>query len=215
MVARISMPRPSRPPVAAIPTLVLVVACAVGLTLADTTPLHAQQPSGNPADVQFMSGMIIHHEQAVLMAGWAPTHGAGPAVARLCRKISVSQRDDIDLMKRWLQEHGHSIPDTSWVFDYEGSGMRTHKLMAGMLTADRLAALDAARGEEFDRLFLEGMIGHHAGAVTMVKNLLASPGGAQDNFVFEFATDINSSQTVEIHLMQRMLVALPADATKP
>ncbi len=209
------MPRPSRPPVAAIPTLVLVVACAVGLTLADTTPLHAQQPSGNPADVQFMSGMIIHHEQAVLMAGWAPTHGAGPAVARLCRKISVSQRDDIDLMKRWLQEHGHSIPDTSWVFDYEGSGMRTHKLMAGMLTADRLAALDAARGEEFDRLFLEGMIGHHAGAVTMVKNLLASPGGAQDNFVFEFATDINSSQTVEIHLMQRMLVALPADATKP
>jgi uncharacterized protein (DUF305 family) len=191
------------------------LAAASGLLLAGATVVHAQQPSGNPADVRFMSGMIIHHEQAVLMAGWAPTHGAGPDVARLCRKISVSQRDDIDLMKRWLQEHGHAIPDTSWVFDYEGSGMRTHELMAGMLSSEQLAALDAARGEEFDRLFLEGMIGHHAGAVTMVKNLLASPGGAQDNFVFEFATDINSSQTVEIHLMQRMLAALPGDATKP
>ncbi|MDP2479417.1 MAG: DUF305 domain-containing protein [Candidatus Palauibacterales bacterium] len=209
------MLRPPRRLVAAFVSPVLALAGATGLLFAGATVVRAQQPSGNPADVQFMSGMIIHHEQAVLMAGWAPTHDAGPDVARLCRKISVSQRDDIDLMKRWLQEHGHSIPDTSWVFDYEGSGMRTHKLMAGMLTSDQLAALDAARGEEFDRLFLEGMIGHHAGAVTMVKDLLASPGGAQDNFVFEFATDINSSQTVEIHLMQRMLVALPADATKP
>ncbi len=184
----------------------------LGLVLASGTAARAQQPSGNPADVQFMSGMIIHHEQAVLMAGWAPAHDAGPGVARLCRKIAVSQHDDIALMENWLRDHGQPIPDTTWVFDYTGQGMKTHHLMAGMLSTEQLAALDAARGPEFDRLFLEGMIGHHAGALTMVKVLMASPTAGDDGLVFQFAADINSDQTIEIHLMQRMLAALPADA---
>lgn len=213
------MPRPPRRPVAALPRPRLAAVANAGVALAGaaallfggTPAVRAQQPSGNPADVQFMSGMIIHHEQAVLMAAWAPTHDAGPEVARLCRKIAVSQHDDIVLMKNWLRDHGQPIPDTSWVFDYQGPGMRTHKLMDGMLTADQLAELDAARGPEFDRLFLKGMIGHHAGALSMVKTLMASPTAGDDGLVFQFAADINSDQTIEIHLMQRMLAALTAE----
>jgi uncharacterized protein (DUF305 family) len=208
------MPRPSRRPVAAVLSLAAIIACAAGLALADSAALRAQQPTGNPADVQFMSGMIIHHEQAVLMAAWAPTHDAGPGVARLCRKIALSQHDDIVLMKNWLRDHGQPIPDTSWVFDYTGPGMKTHKLMDGMLTADQLAALDAARGAEFDRLFLEGMIGHHAGALSMVKTLMASPTAGDDGLVFQFAADINSDQKIEIRLMQRMLAALKAEGQR-
>jgi uncharacterized protein (DUF305 family) len=168
----------------------------------------------NPADVRFMSGMIIHHAQAVLMSAWAPTHDAGPGVVDLCRKIHVSQRDEIALMERWLRQHGQPIPDTAWVFDYEGPGMARAHLMAGMLTVDQLRELDAARGREFDRLFLTYMIQHHAGALTMVERLMGSPGGGQDNFVFQFASEINAGQTVEIELMRRMLAAQPSPTSR-
>lgn len=169
-------------------------------------------PSVNPADAHFMSGMIIHHEQAVLMAGWAPSHRAGPTVATLCKRIVISQQDEIALMERWLRDHGQALPDTAWVFDYTGPAMAHATLMAGMLTVTQLAQLDSARGPEFDRLFLTFMIQHHRGALTMVERLFNTPGAAQDNFVFQFASEINAGQTVEIHRMSRMLAALPAPA---
>jgi uncharacterized protein (DUF305 family) len=167
-------------------------------------------PRVNAADAHFMSGMIIHHEQAVLMAGWAPTHGASPSVGTLCERIAVSQQDEIALMERWLRDHGQPLPDTAWVFDYRGPAMAHAMLMAGMLTASQLAQLDSARGPEFDRLFLTGMIQHHRGALTMVEQLFNTPGAAQDNLVFQFASEINAGQTVEIDRMSRMLAALPA-----
>jgi uncharacterized protein (DUF305 family) len=207
MVDVISVPRTTRRLVAAI--------LPVGLVLA-AQGARAQTPSGNPADVRFMSGMIIHHEQAVLMSAWAPTHDAGKGVATLCRKIALSQHDDIALMERWLTEHGQPLPDTAWVFDYTGPAMRTAHLMDGMLTVDQLTRLDAARGQEFDRLFLKYMMQHHAGALTMVKTLMASPTAGQDGLVFQFAADINSDQTVEIARMRRMLAALgPDDEPRP
>jgi uncharacterized protein (DUF305 family) len=156
-----------------------------------------------------MSGMIIHHEQAVLMAGWAPTHDAGPAVRTLCERIAISQRDEIALMERWLREHGQALPDTAWVFDYRGPAMAHAMLMAGMLTAAQLGQLDSARGPDFDRLFLTFMIQHHEGALTMVERLVNTPAAAQDNLVFQFASDISAGQTVEIDRMHRMLAALP------
>lgn len=164
---------------------------------------------GSAADAHFMSGMIVHHEQAVLIAGWAPTHNAGPAVATLCKRIAISQRDEIALMERWLREHGQPLPDTAWVFDYTGPAMAHATLMAGMLTADQLTQLDSAGGPEFDRLFLVFMMQHHRGALTMVERLFNTPGAAQDNFVFQFASEINAGQTVEIDRMSRMLEALP------
>jgi uncharacterized protein (DUF305 family) len=189
----------------------------VGLTLgpanvAAQMPVAAAHDSSPPplsaADVRFMSGMIVHHAQAVLMAGWAPTHDAGPAVHTLCDRIAVSQRDEIALMERWLRNHGQPLPDTAWVFDYRGPGMAHATLMAGMLTAAQLAQLDSARGPEFDRLFLTFMIQHHEGALTMVARLFDTPGAAQDPLIFQFASDINAGQTVEIDRMHRLLLAL-------
>lgn len=168
----------------------------------------------NAADIKFMSGMIIHHEQAVLMSDWAPTHGAGVGVSLLCKKINISQKDDIALMERWLTDHGQPLPDTAWVFARPMPASAMHMLMAGMLDEQQVAALDAARGAEFDRLFLTYMIQHHGGALAMVNDLFNTPGGAQDEFVYQFASGINADQTIEIARMRRMLAALPPDDTQ-
>jgi uncharacterized protein (DUF305 family) len=186
-----------------------IIGLAVGPGGARRAAAQSGAPPVNPADAQFMSGMIIHHEQAVLMAGWAPTHDAGPAVRTLCERIAISQRDEIALMERWLREHGQALPDTAWVFDYRGPAMAHAMLMAGMLTAAQLGQLDSARGPDFDRLFLTFMIQHHEGALTMVERLVNTPAAAQDNLVFQFASDISAGQTVEIDRMHRMLAALP------
>ena len=176
-----------------------------------TAPLRGQgsQPPAGPsaADVAFMSGMIGHHAQAVLMAGWAASHGASPTVQTYCRKVVVSQRDEIHLMVRWLEDHHEPVPDTSGMYRLPGSGMES-MLMPGMLTAAQLVRLDSARGTDWDRLFLEDMIRHHQGALTMVQHLFNTPGGGQD-LVFQFATDINTDQTAEITRMRQMLLTLP------
>src|SRR6267378_4334780 len=125
------------------------------------------------ADVHFMSGMIGHHAQAVLMAGWAPTHGASAAVRALCERIVVGQRDEIAFMQRWLRERHETLPDADAV-PSQGHMMpdMDHSMLApGMLTPAELAQLDGARGPEFDRLFLTFMIHHHQGAITMVEQL--------------------------------------------
>ena len=156
------------------------------------------------ADVHFMSGMIQHHAQALLMAGWAPTHGASTAVRALCERIVVGQRDEIVLMRRWLDDRHEPVPaaDSSHMMM---PGMDSAMLMPGMLTAAELARLDQARGREFDRLFLQGMIRHHQGAITMVNQLFASRGAGEEEPVFRFAANVFADQTTEIERMQRMI----------
>ena len=151
-----------------------------------------------------MTGMIHHHAQALLIAGWAASHGASDAIKRLSERIVVSQRDEIALMASWLTDHKLAVPDTTRLH----ADHSTH--MPGMLTAEQLARLDKARGAEFDRLFLTFMIQHHQGAITMVEQLFGSHGGAQDPFVFKLASDMSADQTAEIDRMTMILDALPA-----
>lgn len=157
-----------------------------------------------PADVHFLAGMIGHHAQAIQMAGWAPSHGASPSVRVLCERIVVAQTDEIAFAQRWLREHGEYVPPA----DPRGhimQGMAEPMLMPGMLTAEQMVQLDSARGRDFDRLFLTFMIQHHQGAITMVEQLLAVPGAAQDGPIFKFASDVNADQTTEINRMTLML----------
>jgi uncharacterized protein (DUF305 family) len=180
--------------------------------LAQAGPGHADggHPPYNAADVSFMSGMIAHHAQAVLMANWAPTHGAGEGVRGLCARIAVGQTDEIATMQRWLRERHEPVPDADASHMQDMPGMAP-ALMPGMLTATQLAELDAARGHEFDRLFLIYMIQHHQGALTMVRHLFDAPGALMDDVVFKFAADISADQTTEIDRMGRMLAAIPAN----
>jgi uncharacterized protein (DUF305 family) len=163
------------------------------------------------ADVEFMSHMIGHHAQALVMAGWAPTHEADGSVRILAERIINAQQDEIATMQRWLRDRGQPVPEA----DPAGmkmmmNGAEHMMLMPGMLTEDQMKELDAAKGSGFDRLFLTYMIQHHRGAVSMVKDLLASRGAAQDETVFKFATDVSVDQSTEIARMERMLAALPA-----
>jgi uncharacterized protein (DUF305 family) len=152
--------------------------------------------------------MIAHHAQAVLMAGWAPTHSASEPVRILCERIVVAQRDEIAAMLRWLRERRLPVADSETPHGAMMPGMDSPMLMPGMLTAEQLARLDGARGPEFDRLLLTFMIQHHEGAITMVEQLLSARGAAQDGFVFRFASDVNADQSAEIDRMRRMLEAL-------
>jgi uncharacterized protein (DUF305 family) len=178
----------------------------VALALTGAAPAAVAQTQKNytPADVHFIAGMIGHHAQAIQMAKWAPTHGAGPSVRVLCERIVVAQTDEIAFAQRWLREHGEYVPPA----DPRGhimQGMDQPMLMPGMLTPEQMTQLDAARGPEFDRLFVTFMIQHHQGAITMVEQLLAVPGAAQDGPVFRFASDVNADQTTEINRMKLML----------
>jgi len=158
------------------------------------------------ADVEFMSGMIPHHAQAVIMAGWAPSHGARQDVAILCERIVVAQRDEIYMMQTWLSDRGEEVPDaTSTRHKMKMDGVTHEMLMPGMLTDEEMAELDRARGPEFDRLFLVGMIKHHQGAIDMVDKLFKAYGAAQDETVFKFASDVYADQSIEIDRMHEML----------
>ena len=151
------------------------------------------------ADVLFMQGMIAHHAQAIHMSRLAAERGANARVLRFARKIDQSQAGEIVLMQQWLRANGQAAPDTSsW----------RRMTMAGMLTAEQLAALEAARGAAFDRLFLTGMIRHHEGALRMVADLLATPRAAQDVDVSVLANDVETTQTAEIAVMRQMLEEL-------
>ena len=156
------------------------------------------------ADVHFMQGMIHHHAQAVVMAGWAQTHGARPDVKTLAQRIDVAQRDEMAFMQRWLRERHQDAPDPLEHYQM-GMSMSPSELMPGMLTDEQMKQLDAARGPEFDRLFLTFMIQHHTGAITMVNQLFATPGAGQELYVFRFASDVNADQMTEIERMRLML----------
>lgn len=181
-----------------------------------TPAAQAKADSGRPpytrADVRFMQGMIGHHAQAIVMARWAPTHGARADVRILAERIAVAQQDEITTMQRWLRERRETVPAADAHHEHAGMdmpGMSMPAMMPGMLTADQFAKLDAARGVAFDRLFLNYMIQHHQGAVAMVKQLLAVPAAAQDDDIFRFVADVNVDQTTEIDRMRVMLSTLP------
>ena len=124
-----------------------------------------------------MTGMISHHAQAIVMAGWAPSHGASPSVQTLCARIINAQQDEIVTMQHWLGDRGLPVPEAKpGPMKMSMNGMEHDMLMPGMLTDEQMQQLDQARGEEFDRLFLTFMIQHHQGAVSMVKDLFGTYG---------------------------------------
>jgi len=174
------------------------------------------------ADVDFMTGMIHHHAQALVMSALAPTNGASTSVRTLTARIINAQKDEIAVMQRWLRQRGRPVPEVgadgqiSGMSGMSGRGemtdMADHSAhMPGMLSPEQLAELAEAHGQDYDRLFLTYMIQHHNGAVTMVHELFASDGAAQDDFVFKIASDIQVDQTTEVARMQQMLDALPAN----
>src|SRR5687767_8471756 len=160
----------------------------------------------NKADVEFMQGMIPHHAQAIVMASMAKSHGARPDVLVLCERIVVAQRDEIELMRNWLRDRGEYVPPANATHHKMKHGDMEHDmLMPGMLSPEEMAALDKARGPEWDRLFLLGMIKHHQGALKMVDDLFEAYGALQGDDMFKFANDIYADQTTEIDFMTLML----------
>lgn len=163
-----------------------------------------------PADVEFMSGMIPHHAQAIIMARWTMTHGARADVKVLAQRIVIAQTDEIRMMQRWLRERGQPVPDSMSTKHVMKMGDMMHEtLMPGMLTDEQMKALDGARDSRFDRLFLTGMIAHHRGAITMVHELLSHGDAGHDDLVFRFASDVEADQTAEVHKMLQMLETVP------
>lgn len=151
-----------------------------------------------PADVKFMQGMIGHHAQAVEMTDLLASRTNRQNMKMLGLRISVSQEDEIKMMQRWLQVRGQEIP-----------GPHAHHMpggmMPGMLSPEEMARLAAAKGDDFDRLFLEGMIKHHEGAITMVQELFSTPGAGQESDINAFASDVDADQRMEIDRMRGML----------
>lgn len=162
------------------------------------------------ADIDFMTGMIHHHAQALVMARMAPSHGASPSMRILTERIINAQNDEIALMQDWLGDRGLDVPEVmpsgvSMSAQGGNHGGAGGGMMPGMLTDAQLATLNEARGPDFDRLFLTYMIRHHEGALTMVEELFATYGAAQEQAVFKLASDIGADQSSEIHRMQTML----------
>ena len=153
------------------------------------------------ADTRFMQGMIGHHAQALEMAALVYTNSQSEDMKLLAKRIEVSQIDEINMMKEWLNARGEKLPDE------HAHHAGDHALMPGMLTQAEMKAMAAAKGPEFDRLFLIGMIKHHEGAITMVKELFATPSAGQDAEIFAFASDVEADQSMEIDRMLSMLAA--------
>jgi len=167
------------------------------VSVAESTDLSRVQ--FRPADVAFMQGMIGHHQQAIEMAALLPSRTSREDMKLLAKRIEVSQIDEIQMMQEWLKARGQTLPDPHAHHQHGAT------LMPGMLTQEEMARLEAAKGVEFDRLFLEGMIKHHGGALTMVRDLFASPGAGQDGDIFAFASDVEADQQMEIDRMGALL----------
>jgi len=195
----------------------IIIATAAGPALAiarsqqldpPARPDLVRQPYSD-ADIEFMSGMIPHHAQAVLIAGWAKSHGARPDIAVLCERQVIAQRDEITFMRNWLRDRGQPVPAPDATHHrMKMNGVEHDMLMPGMLSPDELAQLDKVSGPEWDRLFLISMIKHHQGALKMVDDLFGSYGAMQDDDVYTLASDIHADQTIEIERMQKLLEGL-------
>jgi uncharacterized protein (DUF305 family) len=168
----------------------------------------ATLPPTSAADVKFMQGMIMHHAQAVEMTALIESHTQNKDIRSLGARISHSQSDEIKFMQRWLATRGE--PLSTAMHDMSGMEMSGHSmLMPGMLTPKQMQALSKAKDEEFDHLFLTGMIQHHGGALVMVKDLFDTAGAGQDAELFNFVTDVDSGQRAEIKIMQSLLEKKP------
>jgi uncharacterized protein (DUF305 family) len=180
------------------------------------------------ADVAFMQGMIHHHAQALEMTALIAERTTNRAIHQMGLRMQISQADEIAIMERWLRERELDVPvwgmgtAASEDASHHGTGHEMHDMdhaamdhgsdhamMPGMLTAEQMARLEAARGRDFDRLFLELMIQHHEGAVAMVMDLYNSPGAAQESIVYQFASEIDADQGIEIRRMRELLDAWP------
>jgi uncharacterized protein (DUF305 family) len=177
------------------------------LTEATTTGTGPQGPTAD--DVKFMQGMIMHHNQAVEMVALMPGRTKNPKILALGQRISISQTDEVKFMKRWLTYRGAPLTEMGDMAGMDHAHMdMSHMempLMPGMLTPKQMADLKKANGAKFDHLFLTGMIQHHGGALTMVKDLYDTPSAAQDPQLFDFTSDIGVTQQGEIDAMQNML----------
>ncbi|MEX0662161.1 MAG: DUF305 domain-containing protein [Balneolaceae bacterium] len=173
------------------------------------------------ADVDFMTGMIAHHSQALIMSRLAPENTSTRSIQVLASRIINAQGDEIKFMQRWLRDRDQPVPEVHieglnmMIHGMEGEtghgghGMHDHQTMPGMLTQDQLETLAAAEGREFDRLFLQNMIQHHEGAIIMVRTLFEADGAAADREAFELASGINAEQITEIDRMNLMLENIP------
>lgn len=201
-----------------VPLLLLLASCAssprASVSAVLTPAEQARRDGGIPpytrADVDFMTGMIGHHAQAVVMARLAPKNGAGRSLQILAERIAVAQQDEIDFMVTWLRKRNEKVPavNTDLAPEHFHHGA-DHAMMPGMLSPAQMDSLARARDTAFDRLFLTYMIQHHRGAITMLSTLFSSPGAAHDGDVFRFASDVEADQTTEIERMQLMLDELP------
>jgi uncharacterized protein (DUF305 family) len=190
--------------------------CQAPITGVEQARIDSLRRPYTAADIEFMSGMIGHHSQAVKMAGWCASHGANKSLQIFCGRIALGQTAEIGLMSNWLKDRNQPVPapdprGMKMVMD----GKEMYMMMPGMLTEEQMKQLDAARGEDFDRLFLTDMIQHHQGAISMVNKLDDTPGADQDEFVFKFSNDVQADQTTEIARMQQMLDALPPTTRNP
>ena len=171
------------------------------------------------ADVKFMTGMISHHAQALIMSGLAPENNASPQVQTLAARIINAQKDEIATMQTWLRDRGQPVPEVhidGLMLMIHGTDMdhSDHMNMAGMLSQEQLVELSNEKGRKFDELFLKYMIQHHQGAVTMVQTLINTDGAVQDEQAFRLSTDINVDQITEIERMKRMLDEIQSESEK-
>jgi uncharacterized protein (DUF305 family) len=169
----------------------------------------AAQSAPDTNDVAFMQGMISHHAQALAMVALIPSHTTRHDIQLIGERIKISQQDEIALMQHWLQDHNQPVPNVDPNHVAHMPGMEGMTMtMPGMLTSDQMTQLAQAQGPAFDRLFLQGMIRHHEGAITMVKNLFAIPGAGQAPEVFTFASGADADQRAEILRMRSVLNAI-------
>ena len=191
-------------------------ALVAALAAVRTATAQAPAQQAQAADVHFMQGMIGHHAQAIVMAGLAAGRTQRDDMKMLAERIDVAQRDEIATMSQWLAAHGQTVPKPDAhamaghdMPDMPGMAHDSMPMMPGMATPAQMDSLRAARGAAFDRLFLTYMIRHHEGALTMVAQLFASKGAAQEPAVFQLASDVDTDQRAEIARMRALLAALP------
>ena len=175
---------------------------AASRTIARKEAVNLSRVQFTPPDVKFIQGMIHHHAQALDMTALIPSRTSLERMKLLGQRIEISQSDEINMMRRWLEARGQEVPD---IHEHHSPGAR---LMPGMLTPEEMDRLAAAKGAEFDRLWLQSMIKHHDGALTMVDELFSTPGAAQESEIFGFAFDVVADQKAEIDRMGAMLEEL-------
>ncbi len=174
------------------------------------TRVDSSRMSFTEADVKFMRGMIAHHAQALIMSRLAPENEANQEIQTLAARIINAQQDEIETMQKWLRDRNQPVPKIeieglNLMVEIDGEPYTKYKMMHGVLSQQQLEELSAARGAEFDRIFLKYMIEHHSGAVHMVDNLFSTDGAAQDNEAFRLASNIQVDQKTEIERMNIML----------